>query len=87
MRQIFFVPSYARVLTLLTPVHDRERDRIGYWRWVRWPEYFQVPRFMFYTAPGVFWIDETLHRESLDARKEGRVFPPVTKTYDRWKKL
>jgi hypothetical protein len=32
LRKMFFVPSYARVLTLLTPIHDRERDRVGYWR-------------------------------------------------------
>jgi len=32
LRKMFFVPSYARVLTLLTPMHDLERDRIGYWR-------------------------------------------------------
>jgi microcin C transport system substrate-binding protein len=91
-------PTRAKAIShqIQQAVHDfaawvpgltRDYDRIGYWRWVRWPDYFQVPRFMFYTAPGVFWIDETLHRESLDARKEGRVFPPVTKTYDRWKKL
>jgi len=32
LRNMFFVPSYARVLTVLIPVHDLERDRIGYWR-------------------------------------------------------
>jgi microcin C transport system substrate-binding protein len=60
-------------------------DRIGYWRWVRWPDYFQAPRYMFYTAPGVFWIDEGIQRETLEAKRDGRTFPPVTRTYDRWK--
>jgi Mg-chelatase subunit ChlD len=32
LRKIFFVPSYARVLTLLSPVHDPDQDRVGYWR-------------------------------------------------------
>ena len=31
-RKIFFVPSYARILTLYAPVLDGERQRIGYWR-------------------------------------------------------
>jgi Ca-activated chloride channel family protein len=31
-RRIFFVPSYARILTLLSPVLDEEQGRIGYWR-------------------------------------------------------
>jgi Mg-chelatase subunit ChlD len=32
LRRLFFVPSYARVLTLLRPVHDPQRDVIGYYR-------------------------------------------------------
>jgi hypothetical protein len=29
---VFFVPSYARILTLLSPVFDTGQGRIGYWR-------------------------------------------------------
>jgi Mg-chelatase subunit ChlD len=32
LRHLLFVPSYARVLALLSPVRDPEGDRIGYWR-------------------------------------------------------
>jgi len=32
LRDLMFVPSYARVLALLSPGHDPEGDRIGYWR-------------------------------------------------------
>jgi Mg-chelatase subunit ChlD len=32
LRALLFVPSYSRVLGLLSPVHDPEADRIGYWR-------------------------------------------------------
>jgi hypothetical protein len=32
LRDLLFVPSYSRVLALLSPVHDPEADRIGYWR-------------------------------------------------------
>lgn len=32
LRRVFFVPSYARELALLAPVHDPESDRIGFWR-------------------------------------------------------
>ena len=31
-RRVMFAPSYARVLTMLVPVHDLDRDRIGFWR-------------------------------------------------------
>ncbi len=32
LRRLFFVPSYARVLALLAPVYDPERDVIGFYR-------------------------------------------------------
>lgn len=59
--------------------------RLGYWRWIRWPEYFQVPRYFFFMSSGVFWIDEQMHAETLEAKKAGETFPPVTRVYDRWK--
>ncbi|MDA0978773.1 MAG: ABC transporter substrate-binding protein, partial [Proteobacteria bacterium] len=61
-------------------------DRLGYWRWVRWPEYFQVPRYFFFSASGVFWIDQSIRQETLAARESGRTFPAVTKTYERWRR-
>jgi hypothetical protein len=32
LRRIFWVPSYTRVLTLLSLTHDPHTDRIGFWR-------------------------------------------------------
>jgi Mg-chelatase subunit ChlD len=32
LRKIFYVPSYARVLGLPAPVHDRRQNRVGFWR-------------------------------------------------------
>jgi len=32
LRRIFFVPSYSRVLTLLAPIRDLEKDAVGYYR-------------------------------------------------------
>jgi hypothetical protein len=49
LRDLLFVPSYARVLALLSPVYDRETQRIGFWRVV-------LPR------PG--WIERRLRRQS-----------------------
>jgi len=60
-------------------------NRLGYWRWVRWPEYFQVPRYFFFAESGVFWIDTNIRQETDDAKKSGRTMPPVSKVYDRWK--
>jgi microcin C transport system substrate-binding protein len=60
-------------------------SRLGYWRWVRWPEYFQIPRYFMFTASGVFWIDQGMEQETVDAQKENRTFPAKTIVYDRWK--
>lgn len=59
--------------------------RMGYWRWIQWPDYFQVPRYFYFMGSGVFWIDEDLMRETQQARKDGRPFQPKTTVYDRWK--
>ena len=59
--------------------------RLGYWRWIQWPDYFQVPRYFFFTGSGVFWLDEEIKQATLEARKSGKSFPPQTEVYDRWK--
>ena len=59
--------------------------RMGYWRWVQFPDYFQVPRYFFFLESGVFWIDEDRRAETMGAREEGETFPPVTDFYERWR--
>lgn len=60
--------------------------RMGYWRWVQFPDYFQVPRYFFFLESGVFWIDEERRAETMKAREEGETFPPVTDIYERWRR-
>jgi hypothetical protein len=77
-RRLFFVPSYARVLALLSPVHDLERDRVGYWRvvlprpaWVRLriqatrrsPEWYHVPMDLVPDLPFGLWLLDHLQVE------------------------
>lgn len=67
--------------------------RIGYWRWLKWPT---PPATKTSDDPityamkesdawdGMFWIDEDAKKETLEAMKSGKAFPPVTrvdKTY------
>ncbi len=60
-------------------------SRIGYWRWIQWPEYFQVPRYFFFMQSGVFWIDDERREETLNARKAGQSLSAKTVIYDRWR--
>ena len=34
---------------------------------------------------GVYWIDEEIKKETLEAMKSGKTFPPVIKEYTTWK--
>jgi microcin C transport system substrate-binding protein len=61
-------------------------QRRGYWRWVKWPDYFQVPRFFFFMKTGVFWIDEEARAETQQAMQNGVTFPPQTNTFARWRR-
>jgi len=61
-------------------------ERIGCWRWVRWPD---VPETRFcppivsrpYQSYG-FWIDDEMKKDTLEARREGRTFPEVERVID-----
>jgi hypothetical protein len=51
LRRLLFVPSYTRVLTLLSPVHAPDSDRIGFWRVV---------------LPRPAWITQRLRGDPVD---------------------
>lgn len=59
--------------------------RLGHWRWMRYPDYFNHK---YISATGdlwVHWIDTDLKKEVLEARKSGKTFPPMLNVYDQWK--
>jgi microcin C transport system substrate-binding protein len=59
--------------------------RLGYWRWVRYPEYFNHKHTRSAGQFFVHWIDEDMKRETLQARKDGTSFEPQIRSYDQWK--
>ena len=72
--QAVFVPGFAM------PSY-----RVGFWRWLKWPENFNV---QLSERPGQFglsWIDEDAKKETLAARASGQTFPPFIHVYDQWK--
>jgi microcin C transport system substrate-binding protein len=58
--------------------------RVAFWRWLRYPDDFNVKLSRgageFYLA----WIDEDLKEETLAARRSGERFEPVIKVYDQY---
>ena len=59
--------------------------RIGHWRWVRYPENFNMKHVRSATQFFVHWIDEDAKQETLDARNSGQAFEPEINYYEQWK--
>ncbi|EAQ98396.2 extracellular solute-binding protein [Congregibacter litoralis] len=59
--------------------------RLGHWRWIRYPDYFNHRYISTIDDLWVHWIDTDLKKEVLEARKSGKTFPPKIQVYDQWK--
>lgn len=59
--------------------------RLAYWRWVKWPEKFNAMQARNHEEWWLMWIDTDAEKETREARKAGKTFPPEVKTYDAYK--
>lgn len=59
--------------------------RIGHWRWLRYPEFFNHKHGATAGELFVHWIDPAMKEETLQARKKGESFAPAINVYDQWK--
>ena len=55
------------------------------WRWVRWPDDFNVKYSSYAEDAFVHWIDEDIKAETLAARRSGQRFEPQINVYDQYK--
>jgi len=58
--------------------------RIAHWRWLRYPDDFNVK---LSRSAGEFflaWIDEDMKKETLEARKSGKTFEPQIRVHDQY---
>jgi microcin C transport system substrate-binding protein len=58
--------------------------RTAHWRWIQYPDDFNVK---LSRSSGEFflaWIDEDLKKETLEGRKSGKTFEPVIKVFDQY---
>jgi microcin C transport system substrate-binding protein len=68
-----FVPGFVR------PFY-----RAAYWRWIKYPDDFNVK---LSRGSGEFflsWIDEEVKEETLRAKRSGETFPPAIRVYDQY---
>lgn len=59
--------------------------REAFWRWIKWPEDFNVMRSEIGRSFWVHWIDEGVREETRAALKSGKTFDPLVKVYDQYK--
>lgn len=66
-----------------------EFTRIGFWKWVRWPDsdttQFCFPLVFEPLESHLYWIDDEIREETLKAKREGRSFPEVEAVYDQYR--
>ena len=52
---------------------------------MKFPEYFEHRTSRGFYESQIFWIDEEVKRETLEAKRGGKSFPPVIDVYDQYK--
>jgi len=59
--------------------------RTAYWRWLKWPEDFNVKISRRSEEWYLSWIDQDEKKDVEAARKAGKTFPPVIRVYDQYR--
>ena len=67
------------------PAWSKPWYRVGYWRWVKWPDDFNVKQSRAWDEFHVHWVDTVAKKETQAAKKSGKTFPPVIETHDQYK--
>lgn len=74
---------------LFCPGFQTPFSRIGFWRWVKWPDSdttkFCPPINFDPMESFVFWIDQDVQKETLKAMTEGKTFPEKTTVYEQFR--
>ncbi|MEG0586849.1 MAG: extracellular solute-binding protein [Akkermansia sp.] len=71
------------------PAWTTEFARIGYWRWVCWPQckttQFCFPLVFEPTESYLYWVDETRKKETLAGKRHGTAFQEIDAVYDQYR--
>ena len=59
--------------------------RIGHWRWLRYPDFFNHKHVSSAGQYFVHWVDMDMKEETMAARKAGKTFDTEINYYDQWK--
>jgi microcin C transport system substrate-binding protein len=65
----------------------RDFHRVAYWRWVQYPDGFNVKYSQTAEQHFLHWIDPKEKNLTLQAREDGVTFPASTRVFDQYKRL
>lgn len=83
-RAVFAADQIIFDEAIWVPGFDSNFYRVGYWRWVKWPEKtFNVTLSQDAYQSHVLWIDEEVKTETLEAMRRKRVFEEVEQVFDQ----
>ena len=68
------------------PAWSKPWYRVGYWRWVKWPDTFNAKQSRDWEEFHVHWIEPADKTATLDAKKDGKTFEKVIKVHDQYRK-
>ena len=68
------------------PAWSKPWYRVGYWRWVKWPDAFNAKQSRAWEEFHVHWINPADKKATLDAKKGGKTFDKVVKVHDQYRK-
>jgi microcin C transport system substrate-binding protein len=72
-------------LASFVPGYVQDFYRVGHWRWVRYPEFFNHRQSAAAGELHVHWIDQQLKEETLAAKQSGRSFETQINVYDQFR--
>jgi microcin C transport system substrate-binding protein len=67
------------------PGYKQSFYRVGYWRWVRYPDDFNMKHSSGAGRYFVHWIDTDMKKATREARKSGKTFPVSINVFDQYK--
>ncbi len=68
------------------PAYKKDSYRLGHWRWMCWPDDFNIKLTNEAQESYIYWIDEDKKQETLKAKAAGESYPEVDAIYDKYRK-
>jgi microcin C transport system substrate-binding protein len=81
----FRIEELIHEQAIWSPAYKKDFYRVGYWRWLKWPEKFNVRISDDPEMSYVFWIDEKVKKETLEAIKSEKKFPEINQVFDEYR--